>query len=159
MVVGPWEGSVRRRRTITRKTSENAARQHDEAQAQQSADGRARQASSTLADLQQQVSALTRELAEAREQQTAASEVLGVISSAPGELDPVFKAMLENATRLCEAESASLVLREGDDLRLVARYNAPAALLEQTKRATSGTSQWYWPQHQIETGRSGSRHR
>jgi two-component system, NtrC family, sensor kinase len=93
-----------------------------------------RPASSTLADLQEQVSALTRELAEAREQQTATSEVLGVISSAPGELDPVFKAMLENATRLCEAESASLILREGDDLRVVARYNAPAALLEQTKR-------------------------
>jgi signal transduction histidine kinase len=94
----------------------------------------AHQASSTLADLQQQVSALARELVEAREQQTATSEVLHVISSSFGELAPVFKIMLENATRLCEAESASLVLREGGDLRFVARYNAPAALLEQTLR-------------------------
>src|SRR5262249_36153137 len=62
------------------------------------------------------------------------SEVLRVISSSPGELKPVFQAMLENATRLCEAETASLVLREGGDLRFVARYNAPAALLEQMER-------------------------
>jgi signal transduction histidine kinase len=76
----------------------------------------------------------TNDLTESLEQQTATSEVLQVISSSPGELEPVFHAMLENGTRLCEAESASLVLREGGDLRLVARYNAPAALLEQTER-------------------------
>src|SRR5262249_37790005 len=81
-----------------------------------------------------EVQARTRELSEALEQQTATSEVLRVISSSPGELEPVFQAMLENATRLCEAESAALGLCEGADLRVVARYNAPAALLEQTKR-------------------------
>jgi len=84
--------------------------------------------------LEKKLEARTRELAEALEQQTATSEVLRVISSSPGELEPVFQAMLENATRLCEAESAALGLCEGADLRVVARYNAPAALLEQTKR-------------------------
>src|SRR5262249_50907020 len=77
---------------------------------------------------------LLNELRESLEQQTATSEVLQVISSSPGELERVFQAMLENATRICEADSAALGLCEGDDLRRVARYNAPAALLEQMER-------------------------
>src|SRR5262249_15330214 len=81
-----------------------------------------------------EVQARTRELSEALEQQTATAEVLRVISSSPGELEPVFQAMLENATRLCEADSAALGLCEGADVRRVARYNAPAALLEQMER-------------------------
>jgi signal transduction histidine kinase len=85
--------------------------------------------------LEHEVKQRTHDLSEALEQQTATSEVLGVISSAPGELVPVFNTMLENATRLCEAGSeGALILREGSDLRFVARYNASAALLEQTKR-------------------------
>src|SRR5260221_9410340 len=80
------------------------------------------------------VQARTRELSEALEQQTATSEVLQVISSAPGELEPVFQTMLEKATRLSEAQEASLVLREGDDLKIVTRYYSPAAPLEATRR-------------------------
>jgi two-component system NtrC family sensor kinase len=62
----------------------------------------------------------TRELSESLEWQTATSEVLQVISSSPGELEPVFNAMLENATRICEAKFGNLFLIERDGFRAVA---------------------------------------
>src|SRR5215475_14532500 len=64
--------------------------------------------------------ARTRELSESLEQQTATSEVLKVISSSPGELKPVFEAMLANATRICEAKFGVLFRSEGDAVRCVA---------------------------------------
>src|SRR5262249_45800037 len=76
----------------------------------------------------------TRELAEALERQTATSEVLSVISSSPGELEPVFQAILANATRLCEAGFANLLLSEGDQFRRVSLYNAPPAFVEYMRR-------------------------
>src|SRR5262249_7792981 len=72
----------------------------------------------------------TTDLAESLEQQTATSEVLRVISSSPGELEPVFNAMLENATRICEAKFGSLYLYDEDGLTLAAAHNAPPAFSE-----------------------------
>jgi len=76
----------------------------------------------------------TDDLSEALEQQTATSEVLRVISSSPGELEPVFEAMLANATRLCEANFGSLYLWQGDAFRITAMHNAPPAYEELRRR-------------------------
>jgi GAF domain-containing protein len=77
---------------------------------------------------------LLNELRESLEQQTATSEVLRVISSSPGELEPVFQAMLENARRICEAEFDILYRCEGDTLRTVAMHGAPQAFVEERRR-------------------------
>jgi signal transduction histidine kinase len=70
---------------------------------------------------------LLNELRESLQQQTATSEVLGVISSSPGELEPVFETMLENATRICEAKFGNLLLYEGNAFRVAAMHGAPQA--------------------------------
>ncbi len=70
---------------------------------------------------------LLTELRESLEQQTATSEVLSVISSSPGELEPVFKAMLENAARICEASFGNLLLCDGKEFRVATMHNPPAA--------------------------------
>ena len=72
----------------------------------------------------------TDDLSEALEQQTATSEVLRVISSSPGELEPVFQAMLANAVRLCEAKFGVLNLHEHGTLHMGAMHNVPAAFAE-----------------------------
>jgi CheY-like chemotaxis protein/signal transduction histidine kinase len=76
----------------------------------------------------------TRELGEALEQQTATSEVLHVISSSRGELEPVFQAILENATRICEASFGNLLLYEGTAFRHVALHNAPPSWASEQQR-------------------------
>jgi GAF domain-containing protein len=76
----------------------------------------------------------TGDLSEALEQQTATSEVLKVISSSPGELEPVFEAILENATRICEAKFGNLFLYADNSFRLAAQKNAPPAYAERWRQ-------------------------
>jgi GAF domain-containing protein len=73
---------------------------------------------------------LLNELRDSLEQQTATSQVLSVISSSPGELEPVFKAMLENATRVCGSNFGTLYLREGDAFRAVSMHGATPTYMQ-----------------------------
>ena len=80
------------------------------------------------------VEQLARELAEAREREAATAEVLKVISSSPGELEPVFNAMLANATRICEATIGTLYLREGSAFRGVALHHSKQSYVDFWRR-------------------------
>ncbi|MGA2314585.1 MAG: adenylate/guanylate cyclase domain-containing protein [Xanthobacteraceae bacterium] len=77
----------------------------------------------------------TTDLTEALEQQTATSEVLQVISSSPGDLQPVFEAMLEKAVRICDARFGNIYRWDGDALRVVAAHNTPPAFAEFRRRS------------------------
>jgi GAF domain-containing protein len=74
-----------------------------------------------------EVQARTRDLTESLQQQTATSEVLETISSSPGELAPVFRKMLENATRVCGANFGTMLRMDGDTVYQVAAYKVPTA--------------------------------
>ena len=78
---------------------------------------------------------LLSELRESLQQQTATSKVLQVINSSPGELGPVFGAMLENATRICDASYGVMFIREGTSFRTAAIHNLARALAEERRRA------------------------
>jgi GAF domain-containing protein/class 3 adenylate cyclase len=77
----------------------------------------------------------TADLTEALEQQTATSEVLQVISSSPGDLEPVFAAMLENAVRICDATFGNIYRWDGEALHIVATHNTPPAFAEDRRRS------------------------
>ena len=75
----------------------------------------------------------TDDLSASLEQQTATSEVLKVISSSPGDLESVFTAMLENATRVCEAKHGFLFRADGDGFRVAATLGERTTFIEQMK--------------------------
>jgi signal transduction histidine kinase len=75
----------------------------------------------------EEVQAKTRDLTESLQQQTATADVLKVISASPGELEPVFRALLENAVHLCGAEFGMLFLYEEDEFHAVGKWNLPPA--------------------------------
>ena len=90
-----------------------------------------------LNELRQRTTDLTErtaDLTEALEQQTATSEVLQVISSSSGDLEPVFATMLGNAARICDAKFGNIFRWDGDAMHLVATHNTPPAFAEYRKR-------------------------
>ena len=89
---------------------------------------------SSSAGQETEVARLTNELNEAREQQSATSEILQVISSSPGDLQPVFEIMLEKAVRICDAKFGTLFRFDGQELHPAAQVRTPPALLEFQKR-------------------------
>jgi signal transduction histidine kinase len=104
---------------------------------------RAERKDASTAALARKLELKARELAEAHERETAASKVLQLISSSPSDLEPVFKTILENATRICGAKFAVLRLREGDYFRIAALHNMPPAYAE---------SRWRDPLHRPPPG-------
>jgi GAF domain-containing protein len=82
----------------------------------------ARSRHSSVVDLQEKLKRQARELDEAREERAAIAEVLRVISSSPGDLQPVFDAMLVSATRLCEASYGTMWLHQDGQMRVAARH-------------------------------------
>jgi GAF domain-containing protein len=97
-----------------------------------------------LSELHQRTANLTESL----EQQTATSEVLQVISSSPGDLEPVFATMLEKAVSICDAKFGNIYRWDGEALHLAATHNAPPAYAEERRR-----SPHYRPSLKIGVGR------
>ena len=116
------EGEVRRRGTVSRKTAKTRGRKATKA-TPSGASISARSGHSSVVDLQEKLRRQARELDEAREERAALAEVLRIISSSPGELEPVFQSILENATRICEANFGTLFRFDGTNFHPAAQLN------------------------------------
>ena len=92
-----------------------------------------RRSKPSAADANEKIALLEHRLRESLQEQTATSEVLKVISSSPNDLEPVFQAVLANATRICGAKFGTLYLYEGDAFYATAFHNAPLAFVEARK--------------------------
>ncbi len=93
-----------------------------------------RQRTASIPKLQEKLDARTRQLAEAIERENAAAEVLRVIAASPGELEPVFQAILRNATRICGARFATLLLFQDGAASIVSKLDIPPAFAEFLQR-------------------------
>jgi signal transduction histidine kinase len=120
--------------TLSRKGAKNRTRGRKVRSIRTKAKKRVDQVRTPHADLKQQLESCRRELDEAREQQAATSEVLRVISSSLGELEPVFQAVLASATRTCEAKFGLLYRIEGGSARIISKLGIPPAFAEYLKR-------------------------
>src|SRR5215469_16604197 len=114
---------MRRRSRASSKLSEGRSRKAK-------APNTVRHSSSSASGQETEVVRLRRELSEALEQQAATSEVLRVIGGSPGELEPVFNAMLEKAVHVCEAKFGMLYLYDEGRLRRGAAHDMPPAYAE-----------------------------
>jgi signal transduction histidine kinase len=125
---------VRRRATASRKPAKTQHRKPTRPKRSDAQTTTREGSSSQLANLQAQLKRQARELEDARDERAALAEVLRLISSSPGELEPVFQAMLANAVRICEAKFGMLYLYDGDAFHAVSHCNAPPAFVEDRKR-------------------------
>jgi len=94
----------------------------------------ARRSTSSATGQETELARLARERDEALERENATSEVLHLISKSPGNLELVFQSILENATRICQANFGTLFRFDGENSYPVAQFNTPAALLETLTR-------------------------
>src|SRR5262249_44122455 len=124
----------RKPRSTGTKVRSHVARSPESNAKQQEKLGYSYELEKKLQAREHELAAARKHLAEALEQQTATSEVLQVISSSPGDLEPVFRTILATAIRTCEASFGSMVLRDGEILRTVARQNQPPELIAALNR-------------------------